>query len=338
MDFSEQEVTDITAVANQFNQGTQISVVKIVAGTPYFYGVERCEGGAVYKQNQSAVFEIGSLTKVFTGYLLAELIVAGEIKLDQDINAFLPKPLGDKQTITFRQLATHTSGLPRLPPGLLWRALFKDKENPYQSYDEYRLIDDLVNKVKIKSTPRFAYSNLGMGLLGYVISRIHGLSFEAVLNQRIAQRFNMTDTTCRRELVSNHLVEGLNVKGHPTAYWDLGALEGAGAVMSSCADMANFALANFNAENPVMKLQQSTAYEKGANCLGLAWVILDKAKPGKRMHFHNGGTGGFSAAMLLDTQGANGVIALSNVSGLHKLKGQKIDGLVFRLMQMIKEK
>ena len=332
MSFTDFEISEINKVVALFPNGTEISVAKIFNKTPCYYGVKNSENKLNAINNSNKVFEIGSITKVLTSFLLAKKVAEGVIELDQAINTVIPTPIKDGAKITFKELATHTSGLPRLPPGLIWQALFKDKDNPYKNYSNDRLIDYLENKLKLKAKGKMLYSNLGAGLLGYVLSTLSNQPYNELITDNLFLPLGMSNSTAQRELVNNRLVPGLGTKGKPVSNWDLGALQGAGAVLSTTEDLVKFVLANFDSNNEVMKKQRTTAFDDGVECIALGWLILDKKTKGERMYFHNGGTGGYSSAMLLDIEKSNAFIILSNISGLHKLKGQKVDNLALNLM------
>lgn len=338
MSFTDSEIIEINKVTDLFPKGTELSVAKIIDKTPFYYGTLNSGTGIQQKNNSGDVFEIGSITKIFTAYLLAQMTVDGDVEIDASINSILPFSIKGNAEITLRELATHTSGLPRLPPGIIWQALFSNKDNPYKNYTEDKLLNYLENKLKVNSKGKIVYSNLGAGILGYILSIYSKCSYNELLTKKLFSVLNMFNSSASRDKINSRLVQGIDTKGQPAINWELGVLEGAGAVLSSTEDLAKFALANFDPSNKVMNYQRATAFENDSECLSLGWFILDKPEEGERMYFHNGGTGGYSSAMLLDIKNNNAFIILSNISGLHKLKGQKVDELVFHLMSNIVNK
>ena len=149
--------------------------------------------------------------------------------------------------ITFRQLANHTSGLPRLPSNLNFFSI--DPQNPYKDYDKKKLEEYLSTKMELEYKGRFEYSNLGVGLLGFVLSEIEETTFEDLLQSRIFSKYQMTSSTTDRTSVRNALVAGLNSKGNVTPNWDLNVLVGAGGILSSVSDLSKFATAQFDNVN-----------------------------------------------------------------------------------------
>lgn len=332
MEFNDWEMAKIDRFVTDFPVGTETCVAKIDHGFVDFYGVSHTNAGVQTKNNKDAAFEIGSITKVMTNYLLAQFVVDGKVSLHEPINKYLPVTIKDQTPISFVELATHTSGLPRLPSGMIWDALFKSRDNPYKNCTIQSLLNELSTNVKLKSKGKMRYSNFGSGLLGHVLSVIEGCSYNELLTQHIFAKYKMPHSNADRNQIKTTIVQGMTPSGEYAPYWDLAALAGAGGVLSTAQDLSQFAIASFNQSDQTMSLQKKTAFESHKTCLGLGWMIIDKQTEGERMYFHNGGTGGFSSEMLLDQQTQSGYIILSNVSGLHKLKSGKIDKLVFDLM------
>ena len=335
MSFTDFEIAEINTVTELFPEGTELSVAKIINRQPFYYGTLNSKNGVLQKNNSTDVFEIGSISKVFTAHILAKMVVEGKLALDATINSILPVPINNDIEITLRELATHTSGLPRLPPGIVWQDLFRNRHNPYKNYTENKLLHYLQNELKLKDKGKLIYSNLGAGLLGYALAKFAETSYDKLVADTLFCELNMCNSATNRENLNGRLVPALDTKGRVTKNWDLGVLAGAGSVLSCTEDMVKFVLANFDANNHVMNLQRKAVFESGSECLALGWFIVDKKEKGERMYFHNGGTGGYSSAMLLDIKSNNAFIVLSNVSGLHKFKGQQVDNLVFNLMSNV---
>lgn len=130
---------------------TQFSIAVINAGKPTFFGFQKTKDTIVSIVNHQQVFEIGSISKVFTSTLLAELVTEGKVKLDGNFYDGLDLPVKDNQQISFQQLANHTSGLPRLPTNLILIAV--DPSNPYKDYDEAKLKEYLATGLKVAQEP-----------------------------------------------------------------------------------------------------------------------------------------------------------------------------------------
>jgi D-alanyl-D-alanine-carboxypeptidase/D-alanyl-D-alanine-endopeptidase len=265
------------------------------------------------------LYEIGSITKVFTATILAQSVEEGGVKFDAKVREVLPDRawrspgVGD---VTLTQLSTHTSGLPRVPGEWRFvRGMLFAFRNPYAHYSANDLWTYVQN---MEHEPRrdheFAYSNLGAGLLGQVLAAKEGTTYEAMVERRILKPLGMTWSGIRtapgRE---SYLAVGHSASLIPQSYWDIPALPGAGALRSSASEMAKFILANLRgtlaganaAHGERMKLGTDRAF-------GLGWGISRAHRD--EILWHNGGTGGFRTFAGFSRQSGRGVVVLSNVS------------------------
>lgn len=330
---SDEQIRIISNVLSYFPDQTQLSIAIIEDSSTTYYGALRDNDTLKTIDNSSSVFEIGSMTKLFTSALLADLVLQKKVRLDDPIQNYLQIPLKDSLQITFRQLASHSSGLPRIPSGFIWQSLW-NMDNPYKNYDEEELIDYLQNDMQPETEPgtSFQYSNIGTGVLGYVLTKVENQSLEELWQQIIFEPLNMQSSSVQREQVSDLLVRGLNKRGNPTANWDFGALQGAGAILSSAEDMAKFAAANFDTSNKALLLQREKMFTANDSTdIGLGWFIKKQESPAK-WYWHNGGTGGYRSSMVLDVDKKKGVVVLSNISAGHS-HAAKIDSLSFSLLR-----
>lgn len=312
----------------------QLSIALIKKGELSFYGIKRENDTSLRIHNYTDIFEIGSITKVFTGALLANLVQKNKIKLDDPIHKFLDFSLKNEVEISFKQLATHTSGLPRIPGSLYNVSL----ENPYKDFGEDQLETYLSEKLEMAAVPgeKCEYSNLGVGLLGYVLGKIEGDSFEELLQQNIFSRYQMNSSSTIRTTIENRLIKGLNDQGEEVSNWDMAVHMGAGGILSSVEDLSKFALAQFDKTNKELELTRTGFFTVSENySMGLAWGLI-KRESGAIWNWHNGGTGGYTSSMIIDTQAQHAVIILSNVSALGDLTGH-ISGLSPILMDTLYE-
>jgi CubicO group peptidase (beta-lactamase class C family) len=206
--------------------------------------------GSSRPPDAGTVFEIGSITKVFTAALLAEMAGRGEVRLDQPVAELLPPgvriPSYRGRAITLAHLAEHTAALPRLP-GNLW-ATATDKKNPYRDYQVAHLHDYLSGAaIGFPPGTGVAYSNLGAGLLGHVLALRAGRLFEDLLAERVLRPLGLADTgiTLSADQAAR-LAPGHTGKGEPTPNWDIPSLAGAGALRSTLAEMLTFLRANLD--------------------------------------------------------------------------------------------
>lgn len=319
----------------EFPDKTQFAIALIRNGEVVYYGTQRSSDTLITIENRDKTFEIGSLTKVFTSTLLANFVLNNEVHTDSTINKYFDFPFKDNQTFTFKELANHTSGLPRLPSNIRFDAIFSPK-NPYKDYDELKLDDYLKNDISpdYPKGSKSEYSNLGMGLLSYTLRKISGKDFEQLVKERIFAKYQMDNSSTIKDNVDNILVGGLDEEGQPTPNWDPGSLIGAGGIYSTVEDLTKFAFAQFDTTNQELNLTRVKTFgENEYRDVGLGWFIINR-KNGDKWYWHNGGTGGYSSSMALDIEQKNGIIILSNISSYHE-NFRNIDKLCFSLMKSL---
>lgn len=332
-----QRIFLIDKVLQNYPAASQFAVAVVQNGETRYYGAMIKDGRPMALNNQDSVFEIGSISKVFTATLLAQAVQAGQVQLLNNIQETCKCQLKDEQKITYQSLANHTSGLPRLPSNL--RLGEVDPTNPYSTYDNSKLLSYLKDELQLSPSEKatYAYSNLGAGLLGYCLTQAINQSYEQLLQKQIFQPFNMPASTSLRANVRDRLVAGRNAWGQVTSNWDMSALVGAGGIVSSVRDLVRFAEAQFAEDNPALHLSQSTSFTVNKKLkLGLGWHI-SKGESKQDIHWHNGGTGGYSSCMALDVERQTAVIILTNVSAFHP-KRDKIDKLCFSLLEELSGK
>jgi serine-type D-Ala-D-Ala carboxypeptidase/endopeptidase len=323
-------------LANRVDEAKK--AVGIVVGTVGPAGREVIAYGAASKGGPApdgdTVFEIGSITKVFTSLLLADMLERGEVKSDTPVADLLPAdvkvPSRNGKQITLLDLSMQISGLPRLPTNMKPA----DPANPYADYDPAKLYEFLSGyTLKRDIGDKYEYSNLGAGLLGHALSRKAGMSYEELVRKRILGPLGMTSTTITlTDAEQKHLASGYNAALQPVKNWDLNALEGAGAIRSTANDMLKFLAANIGlTETPLagaMRRMRSVRRETGKPDLEimLAWHVWKKY--GSEIVWHNGGTAGYRSFAGFDLVKKSGVVVLCNTFfdiddlGLHLIEPQ----------------
>jgi serine-type D-Ala-D-Ala carboxypeptidase/endopeptidase len=270
----------------------------------------------------NTIFEIGSATKVFTSLLLADMVQRGVVALDDPVAKYLPPgvtmPERNGRSITLVDLATHTSGLPRLPTNMSP----KDPANPYADYSVEQLYQFLSTYQLTRDIgSQYEYSNLGGGLLGHVLARRAGMDYEALVRSRICDPLGMNNTriTLTPEMKAR-LAAGHNAALDTVENWDLPTLAGAGALRSNANDLLTFLAANLGYTKsplaPAMAAMLKVRRPAGQPGLevSLGWHIF--TTNGKEIIWHNGGTGGYRSFIGFDPKAGIGVVALSNASTL----------------------
>jgi serine-type D-Ala-D-Ala carboxypeptidase/endopeptidase len=268
--------------------------------------------------NEETIFEIGSLTKPLTGLLLADLVSKGEVKLEDSINTLLPeearKP--EFEAMTLQGLATHTSGLPRLPPNMNWLWMLRNGEDPYGAFGETELYEGLSKTTPKDIGKQSAYSNFGFGLLGFLLARSQAETYEQLLQRTIVQPLEMTSTYIGADPAGVTVAPPLTDRGRAGDRWTFQEpMMGAGAVKSNLHDMLLFLNACLNesvlsqdlvfATQPYFKLSEF-------DDVGLAWVISKQNN--QTVIWHNGETGGYAAFLGFNPNTKQGLVILSNLT------------------------
>ena len=263
---------------------------------------------------EQLIFEIGSVTKVFTGLLLAQATLDGKVSLDDPIAKHLPADLKldpSVAAITLAQLSSHTSGLPRLPDNFAPA----DPMDPYADYDETQLYVFLRHHKLEKAAPQpAAYSNLAVGLLGHLLSRAYGMSFEELVREKITRPLGMSDTVI--ELTAEQQTRFVTPHSGSVAVkpWRLGSLPGAGALRSTAADMAKFVQALSDPQSPIAAAWQISSQPRAkfgmSGHVGLGALSFEHN--GDTIYYHGGGTGGFRSHVEVSPATRRSVVLLLN--------------------------
>lgn len=268
--------------------------------------------------NDQTVYEIGSISKVFTGILLSDAVVSGSLKLDQSIGSVESSIAKNNpivaDSIQLVHLATHNSGLPRMPTN--WKPA--DEQQPYVDYDRKLLLEFAATiRPTRKPNTQTSYSNVGVGLLGELMA-IHAKEpYEKLLQRVVVSPLGMKDTSVkissdqRARLAPPH-----NVDLEPDTTWEFGALAGAGGIRSTAKDMIRFVAAAIDPPNGPLgeaidfSWKRQVPERRGQFAMGLGWHI---ARDGST-RWHNGQTGGYHSALFVNRKLKTGVVVLGNTA------------------------
>jgi serine-type D-Ala-D-Ala carboxypeptidase/endopeptidase len=291
-----------------------------------------------------SILEIGSITKVFTATLLAELAREGLVSLDDPVQRFLPDDVRmprHGREITLEDLATHRSGLPALPKGLLVPGLTRERRNPYASLGEAKLKEAIAStSPRREPGKRTAYSNYGMGLLGYVLARRADMSYEQLVRARICEPLDLVDTWIETPSSERaRVATGHTWRGRETPHWDLAALAGAGGLRSTAPDLLRFLRLHAPDSDSALEAAARETRRRRASWartgVGLGWLILPAGRrfPWHRLSFdvvfHEGGTGGFrSFAGVVPETGAATVVLANQARSAGRLGLRVLQALV----------
>ncbi len=277
-------------------------------------------------------FEIGSIGKVFTGLLLAEMVLRGEVDYDETVAELAPQqytfadPVGQ---ITLEQLAMHTSGLPRLAIdfGPLMRGLFSSDPYAGSTPDEiFRSVAGL-SAEGLSAKGEFAYSNLGYGLLGQLLAQAAGRSYQELLYTRIFEPLGLESIPYSHTRAdAGRLVQGFH-RGRAAGHWTLDAYAPAGGLVASVNQLLDFVLTNLDPQQPfVLEAQRSRgeSADESPRTLGLGYAHRRIGE--QSWLWHNGGTGGFRSYFGFAPGMDFGIVILTNGTG-------NSDALVASLIQ-----
>jgi CubicO group peptidase (beta-lactamase class C family) len=290
-------------------------------GKTWFYGYGETVKGNGTSPDPTTLFEIGSISKTFTATMLGIAIGEGKLKLDDSVNKYLPDSIPllqyNGKVATIRTLSNHTSGIPRMPENFQQTAT--NPKDPYASYSTQDLYSFL-HGLKLGRAPgsEFEYSNAAVGLLGTILQKLYGKSYEELLLSLIANPLKMTDTRVTiRAADSARFASGYDDNGVYNGPWNLSpAFAGAGSIRSTAADMLKYANAEMDGPGvsgpleKAMQLTQVITYESGDTKIGLGWIYRKIGD--KDILFHNGGTGGYRSYIGIDRKKKIAVVLLSN--------------------------
>src|SRR5262245_61207564 len=297
-------------VEHQWAQGLVVGVIDERGTHVFGFGRKGEKQPAV--PDGDTVFEIGSITKVFTGTLLADMAERGLVNIDDPVNKLLPETIGRLECggreMRLVDLATHTSGLPRLPSNLD----LTDLSDPYAKYTADDLLEFLKQHAQPSLTKSLAaslkglfgtqssqgwqYSNLGVGLLGNLLERKASQPYEELVVQRICRPLHMDSTRLTLDdSMAARLIGGHDADGNAVKNWQFGCLAPCGGLHSTANDMLKLLAADLDmTETPLKsalaKMQQPHFTVKPELEMGLNWLILKGD-----IVFHDGMTGGYSS-------------------------------------------
>ena len=281
------------------------------SGTNFFnYGKTTFNDGKPVDEN--SIYEIGSISKVFTSLILAEMVDQGDIHLDDPIERHLPEgtkvPEYDGTKITMRHLATHSSGLPYMPSNM---DMSSNPDNPFLTYGEKELLAFL-NSYKLTRKPGadYEYSNYAVGMLGYILTRKNKMSYEEMIQSFICEKWGMPNTIINFSEAQKEILAIGHAGKTKTSNWDFDALAGAGGIRSNVNDMLQFLSYQMGLKESdkqsAIEMSQQLYFPKGGG-VALGWHFF------KDHHiWHNGGTGGYRSFAGFDPVKKRGIVVLTN--------------------------
>ena len=317
-------------------EGAEIAVGLILPDTVYKQGYRIEAGATTAIDNGQHVFEIGSITKTFTGALVMDQVSRGNMKLDGPIAAYLPA--GDKiksekaRLVTLQQLLTHTSGLSNgpasfIPPYLRAQLFSAGNPNQYIKWKHYR---KYLRNEKLDAPPgeKWAYNNCGISLIGYMVAQQAQTPWEELVRQRLFAPLGMNNSyPTGQGAPSGLLVQGYDKKGKPAGLWDMDFINPAGSIKSCTDDLLIWISAHLQAEEGSLFYDMKQRYGLSTgwanNYMGNAWI--HRITDSEQIIWHDGATGAFRAFVAFDDEHKTGLVLLTNFSPHHP-KMNDVDG------------
>jgi CubicO group peptidase (beta-lactamase class C family) len=335
----------IQSLVNNNKTNAAIVVGLVDPNGTQFYGYGNMSNANPITVDKDTIFAIGSITKVFTTILLADMVNSGLVNLDDPIEKYFPPsvkaPTYNGQKITLENLATHTSGLPEFPgshcvsnfngtddeDSIQARLFFIECDKNY-TFDQ--LYQDLSNTT-LTSEPglKFEYSTFGISLLGHILALKSGISYDRLLEEKILNVLGMNSTNIvLSDAQKSRLAIG-HLNGQELPFWNTSRpIAPAGGLHSSVADMLKFASANLGLIdtkiNTAMKeshiiIHDSRLGKAFSNnytaYVSLGWIIATDF--GIQIVEHNGETAdGYNSFIALNTSKERGIVIIASASSI----------------------
>lgn len=374
--------SEIEQVSNKYvkkkkNKGLIIGIIKGDQQEIKSFG--KLSQDKPFAPNKNTLFEIGSITSVFTTTMMMTSSQSGKIDLGDAIQGYLPEgikapkyhpyvcteitlppmlpnyeaerivsckphPFAPDKCITFCDLASHTSALPNAPKGLYsWNPMrfFSQKKDPYQDYTKKEMYEKL-HKYELTAAPGayYKYSNLGIALLGNIVSDVNGGTYTDLLEQTILQPLDMQTTKFElSETELYQLAPGHNRKGKLTNHWHFKGMAPSGGLKSSVSDLLKFVSANLNTENTILADAFAQVHQSRLDIherkfdrptwMGYGWFISTLSKESNLpIVWQNGGTGGFRSFIGFNKDTQTGIVILSN-------SANSVDEMGFEILELL---
>jgi serine-type D-Ala-D-Ala carboxypeptidase/endopeptidase len=322
--------------------------ISIVVGTVTPNGTQVSEYGNISssinkKVDGNTVFDIASIEKTFVTTVLADLVKQGLVNLDDPVEKYLPSnnvtvPTYNGHKITLMDLATHTSGLPDFPAGWV-------RNHTYTTQQVYNFLSNTA----LSSQPglKAEYSDIGMGLLGHILSLRAGVSFDKLVKDRILNVLDMRSTGTGMNATGISVPEDIKsrfAKGHidgkeVNLEFIPEAIQSAGAMYSTANDMLKYLSANIGLIhteiNDAMQQTHLIRHSFGApyegkslmqDYIGLGWTVTTDF--GNEVIWHTGSIDGYTSIIGFNPEKQIGVLILCSADIRDLLPQEMIDLVV----------
>lgn len=312
-----------------------LSLGIVLDGKKYFYNYGSIENGKNILPTNKTIYELGSITKTFTGIVLAQATLDKKIKLDDNLQKYLK---GDYQNLAYngksikiQDLSNHTSRITRIFPNL-WKRAEWDSLNPYASYTKELLFEGL-HEMKMDTLPgvKYTYSNMAVGILGIVLEDQYQKDYFSLVQQFILKPLEMSYTTKDLSKVDKkNIALAHNKKREVIPFWDNAIMPAIGGLRSNTFDMTKYIIANNKDVLQSIKLSHQFTFSGTEGDLGLNW-FLHTTPEGYKIYEHTGGTGGSRSSVYCFPDLDSGFIILSNSLADRKGLEKELSAIIIKL-------
>jgi len=300
----------------QDKRAVGLSIALVQKGKPHFYNYGETKAGNGQRPDNKTIYEIGSMTKSFTGIILAQAILDKKIDLEDDIRKYLkgsyPNLSYRGTPIRIKDLGNHTSRITRIFPNM-WERPAYDSLNPLSNYSRQLLYEGL-HQMKMDTLPGriYSYSNMAVALLGTILEDVYGRDYFSLVSKNILKPYQMPNTRIDiASLSASRIAWPHNAQRQPVPLWDLGEVPAMGALRSTTADLVNYIGANNAETNPAIKLSHQRTFGTDHEGMALNWFIHSSPN-GNRVLEHGGGTGGSRSSLDCFPELNAGLVILTN--------------------------
>jgi len=336
-----------TYMSDPHSVGLSIGVLK--DGRSFTFNHGSAVRGKTQRPTEQTLYPIASITKTFTGSLLALAAIEKKLSLEDDVRKHLPGDFKnlefDGQPIRLRHLLNHRSGLPfllpdrpELVPGYQNEPIATQQSRLAEALKTYTRADfysDL-RLVKLPAVPgkEFRYSNTAAQLAGYVLEGIYQEPFEQCVKSKLARPLGMTNTAIalnpwqRGQLATGYDGDG-NVMPFP-----LDELQAAGALKSNVADLLKYLRWHATEADEAVKLSHQPTFTENNYAAGLNWQILNAN--GRRLVWQEGNLPGFTSYLLFEPELGLGLVLLTNESG--PSSSQRISAMANQILKALDDR
>ncbi|AXY78198.1 serine hydrolase [Paraflavitalea soli] len=299
-------------MSNKNVAGLSVGIVR--NGQLYMYNYGEMKKGEGRLPGVNTIFEIGSVTKTFTGILLANAVLEGKVKLDDDIRKYLdgnyPNLQYNGQPVQLVHLSNHTSGFPSMPK-------LNNGEDPFSPSVQVTpaMMAEILHRVTLDTVPgtRRSYSNFAVGLLGHILEKVYKTNYEQLVKKYILDLYHMQHTKISLSPDDyKDFATGYDMEGRSTAYWINRLATPAGGIRSTTHDMLLYIRQQLDPRNKAAQLSHQLTFGDTTRGTGLNWGIATTSSGKHRQWSHDGGTDGFTSLCIIYPELKAGIMLLTN--------------------------